>query len=69
MKHKNSKGKIYVRGDASSLGGDASPRRHCQLGARGPELAILEIWIFMYLLVKASSLVKQMPTRGRVAPR
>ena len=55
--------------NASSPGGDASPRRHCQLGARCPKLAILELVIFMYLLVKASSLVKQMPTRGRVAPR
>ena len=38
------------------IGGDASPRRHCQLGARCPKLAILEVLIFMYLLVKASSL-------------
>ena len=42
---------------------------HCQLGARCPKLAILEVLIFMYLLVKASSLKLAMPTRGRVAPR
>ena len=43
-------------GGASSPGGDASPRRHCQLGVRCPKLAILELVISMYLLVKASSL-------------
>ena len=53
MKHKNSKGKIYVRGDASSPGGDASPRRHCQIGVRCPNLAIHEYQHFMYLLAKA----------------
>ena len=53
---------------ASSLGGDASSRRHCQLGGRYPKLAILLLVMLMYLLVKASSLDKQMPTRGRVAP-
>ena len=58
-----------IGGGGSSPGGDASPRRHCQLGARCPKLAILEVWIFMYLQVKASSLDLQMPTRGRVAPR
>ena len=58
-----------LRTNASSPGGDASPRRHCQLGARCPKLAILKVWIFMYLQVKASSLDLQMPTRGRVAPR
>ena len=42
--------------NASSPGGDASPRRHCQLGVRCPKLAILKLVIFMYLLVKASSL-------------
>ena len=47
----------------------ASPRRHCQLGVRYPKLAILLLVIFMYLLVKASSLYLQMPTRGRVAPK
>ena len=45
-----------LRTNASSPGGDASPRRHCQLGVRCPKLAILEVLIFMYLLVKASSL-------------
>ena len=45
-----------IGGGASSPGGDASPRRHCQLGVRCPKLAILELVIFMYLLVKASSL-------------
>ncbi len=47
---------IYLIGGAPSPGGDASPRRHCQLGVRYPKLAILELVIFMYLLVKASSL-------------
>ena len=56
-------------GDASSPGGDASPRRHCQLGVRYPKLAILVFVVFMYLQVKASSLDLQMPTRGRVAPK
>ena len=55
--------------DASSPGGDASPRRYCQLEARCPKLAILELVIFMYLQVKASNLDLQMPTRGRVAPK
>ena len=45
-----------IGGGAPSPGGDASPRRHCQLGVRYPKLAILELVIFMYLLVKASSL-------------
>ena len=45
-----------IGGGATSPGGDASPRRHCQLGVRYPKLAILELVIFMYLLVKASSL-------------
>ena len=53
-------------GDVSSLGGDASSRRHCQVGGRCHNLAIRNV---LYLLVKASSLDKQMPTRGRVAPR
>uniref|UniRef100_UPI004028E86A hypothetical protein n=1 Tax=Alloprevotella sp. TaxID=1872471 RepID=UPI004028E86A len=30
-----------LRTNASSPGGDASPRRHCQLRARCPKLAIL----------------------------
>ena len=38
------------------LSAASSPRRHCQLGVRCPKLAIHEVWIFMYLLVKASSL-------------
>ena len=55
--------------NASQPGGDAFPRRHCQLGVRCPKLAILDVLIFTYLQVKASSLGLQMPTRGRVAPR
>ena len=31
-----------IGGGATSPGGDASPRRHCQLGVRYPKLAIHE---------------------------
>ena len=40
---------IYIyrcAGDASSLGGDASPRRHCQVGGRCPNLAIRKCIVF-----------------------
>ena len=33
-------------GDASSPGGDASPRRHCQVGVRYPNLAIRKCIVF-----------------------
>ena len=65
-------------GDASSPG---ATRSH--LGATRPRVGIVKLgldaptWQYntmmrvgriLYLLAKASSLVKQMPTRGRVAP-
>ena len=31
--------------------GDASQRRHCQLENRCPKQAMLEVWIFMYLVL------------------
>ena len=62
--------------DASSLAGTTRPH----LGATRPRVGIANLgfeppswqcilFIILYLLVKASSLDKQMPTRGRVAPR
>ena len=33
-------------GDVSSLGGDASSRRHCQVGGRCPNLAIRKCIVF-----------------------
>ncbi len=47
---------IYLIGGRALTWGRRVPRRHCQLGVRYPKLAILELVIFMYLLVKASSL-------------
>ena len=42
--------RVYIiyrcAGDASSPGGDASPRRHCQVGGRYPNLAIRKCIVF-----------------------
>ena len=38
----------HLGGDAFSLGGDASPRRHCQVGGRYPNLAIRKCIVFAY---------------------
>jgi len=41
--------RVYIyryAGDASSPGGDASPRRHCQVGVRYPNLAIRKCTVF-----------------------
>ena len=41
--------RVYIyryAGDASSPGGDASPRRHCQVGGRCPNLAIRKCIVF-----------------------
>ena len=37
---------IWTGGIASSLGGDASPRRYCQVGVRSPNLAIRKCIVF-----------------------
>ena len=39
-------GRALTWEDASSPGGDASPRRHCQVGGRYPNLAIRECIVF-----------------------
>ena len=71
--------RVLTWGNVSSLG---VTRSH--LGATRPRVGIVKLgldaptWQYntmmrvgrvLYLLAKASSLVKQMPTRGRVAPR
>ena len=38
--HPHLGGRVLTGGDAISPEGDASPRRHCQVGARCPNLAI-----------------------------
>ena len=42
--------RVYIiyrcAGDASSPGGDASPRRYCQVGVRSPNLAIRKCIVF-----------------------
>ena len=37
---------FFLRDDASSPGGDASPRRYCQVGVRSPNLAIRKCIVF-----------------------
>jgi len=37
---------FFLRDDASSPGGDASPRRYCQVGGRSPNLAMRKCIVF-----------------------
>ena len=64
--------RVLTGGDAISPGATRPRVGIVKLGLDAPTWqynTMMRVGRVLYLLAKASSLVKQMPTRGRVAPR